>query len=186
MENHLSEPMAALFGGFPFIPDDEGYLTLMLPFVGGTGNMSWIGIERDYGDIVHAVLLEPEAFDKTQVDAISSINTLEDLVTKFEKGENEIPIEFDYLANSVIVTGKRSRYVGFDWKTLETQGSLEAETVKGIFGLSHTLDAEFTKTFLDNSKAKVLKAKGAAARGCKGKDTEPQTLDEFLAKYFAA
>lgn len=87
MENHLSEPMAALFGGFPFIPDDEGYLTLQLPKLGGVGNMSWVGIERDYGDIVHAVLLEPEVYDKKQIEAISSVASLEEFVNTFEKGQ---------------------------------------------------------------------------------------------------
>ncbi len=79
--------MAAHYGGFPFIQDAEGYLTLQLPFMGGDGNMSWVGVEHDYGDIVHAVLLEPETYDKKQIEAISSVASLENFVATFEKGE---------------------------------------------------------------------------------------------------
>ncbi|KAJ4155639.1 hypothetical protein LMH87_000875 [Akanthomyces muscarius] len=169
MENHLNRPGAESFGGFPFFPDADGYLTLQLPSLGGAGNMSWVGIERDYGDIVHAALLEPETHDKKQIEAISCVASLEDLVATFEK-----------------VTKKKARYVGFDWETFETHGNLEADTIKGIFGLTHVMDAEFAKTFYDSSTAKALKAKAAAARGLTGEDAELQTIEGFITKHFGA
>ena len=87
MENHLNKAGAESFGGFPFFPDADGYLTLQLPSLGGAGNMSWVGIERDYGDIVHAVLLDPQTHDKKQIEAISCVASLEDFVATFEKGK---------------------------------------------------------------------------------------------------
>ncbi|KAJ3492895.1 hypothetical protein NLG97_g5074 [Lecanicillium saksenae] len=167
MENHLSEEMAAHFGGFPFIPDADGYLTLQLPTLGGKGEMSWVDVGRDYGDIVHAVLLSPETYDKQQVEAISCVASLERFVDGFAK-----------------VTKKRARYVGFDWQSLETHGSLEAETVKGIFGMTHHVDPQFAKRFYDPSTAAKLKAEAAAAKGLTGAEAELQTIDGFLTKYF--
>ncbi|OAR01088.1 hypothetical protein LLEC1_05615 [Akanthomyces lecanii] len=169
MENHLNKAGAESLGGFPFYPDADGYLTLQLPMLGGTGNMSWVGLEHDYGDIVHAALLEPETYDKKQIEAISRVASLEDFVATFEK-----------------VTGKKARYVGFDWKAFETHGNLEADTIKGIFGLTHVMDAEFARTFFDSSTAKALKAKGAAARGLTGADAELQTIEDFITRHFAA
>ncbi|KAJ6785460.1 hypothetical protein PWT90_01170 [Aphanocladium album] len=167
MENHLPEQAAELFGGFPYHPDAEGYLTLQLPTLGGTGDMSWVDIERDYGDIVHAVLLSPETYDKKQVEAVSRVASLETFVATFEK-----------------VTKKKARYVGFDWQSLETHGSLEVETIKGIFGMTHHIDPEFAKAFYDSSVARELKAKAAAAKGLAGEAAELQTIEGFLTKHF--
>lgn len=91
--------MAPLFGGFPFIPDDEGYLTFRLPYLGGDGTMSWIDLESDYGDIVHATLLEPEKYNGQQIEAISCIARLEDLVTMFERGLSYHPIHCECIAD---------------------------------------------------------------------------------------
>ena len=90
------------------------------------------------------------------------------------------------MLTSVTVTKKKARYVGFDWKTFETHGNLEADTIKGIFGLTHVMDAEFAKTFYDSSTAKALKAKAAAARGLTGEDAELQTIEGFITKHFGA
>lgn len=87
MENHLSEEMASLFGGFPFVVDEEGYRTLRLPLLGGEGaRMSFVGLGSDYGDIVHAALLEPESYNGQQIEAISCVATLDELVAAYEKG----------------------------------------------------------------------------------------------------
>lgn len=86
----------------------------------------------------------------------------------------------------MVVTKKKSRYVGFDWKLLETHGSLEADSLKGIFGMTHHIDAEFAKNVYDSSTAKALKAKGAAARGLTGADAALQTIEGFITKHFAA
>lgn len=87
MENHLMDPMVEIFGGFPSVPDADGFLTLKFPTIGGSGKMSWIGIERDYGDIVHAVLLAPEVYDKKQVEAISCVASFDEMVATFETGK---------------------------------------------------------------------------------------------------
>jgi len=66
MENHIIEENADLMGGFPFHPDAEGYLTLQMPGWGGDGNVPWIAVDEDYGDIAHGVLLDPEAYNGRQ------------------------------------------------------------------------------------------------------------------------
>lgn len=84
------------------------------------------------------------------------------------------------------MTKKRSRYVGFDWKSLETGGNLAAESVKGIFGMTHHVDAKFAERFYDPTTARAMKAKAAAARGASGSAAELETIEGFLNRHFKA
>ncbi len=86
MENHVSEAMAPLFGGFPFFPDGDDLLTLHLPRWGGPGLVNFVGVENDFGDIVHGILLEPATYDGQQIQAVSQLATLDELVDVFQKG----------------------------------------------------------------------------------------------------
>ena len=64
-EGLLVEEYADGFGGFPFHPDEEGYLTFRVPRWGPDN--SWIGVADDFGDIVHGVFLDPENFNGKMV-----------------------------------------------------------------------------------------------------------------------
>lgn len=87
LENHLAEQLAPLFGGFPFSPDEEGYLTLKCPRWGGNEEIPFISIGDDYGDIVHGVFLSPEDYNGQLIQAISQSATATQLVEAFQKCE---------------------------------------------------------------------------------------------------
>lgn len=86
MENHIIEENADLMGGFPFHPDAEGYLTLQMPGWGGDGNVPWIAVDEDYGDIAHGVLLDPEAYNGRLVQTMSQLAKPGALVDEFANG----------------------------------------------------------------------------------------------------
>ena len=86
MENHLVEEIAPALGGFPFTPDEEGYLTLHVPRWGGNDEIPFIAIGEDYGDLVHGILLDPKKYNGRLVQGISASATAEKLVSDFEKG----------------------------------------------------------------------------------------------------
>lgn len=86
LENHLVEEFAPLLGGFPFSADEEGYMTLHVPRWGGSGEIPFISIGDDYGDLVHGIFLDPEKYNGRLVQGISASETPEKLVSEFEKG----------------------------------------------------------------------------------------------------
>ena len=79
--------VAPIFGGFPFIPSDDGTLVFRAPLWGGKEDVPFIAIADDYGDIVHGVLLEPERWNGKLVQGVSDIASLEHVVRAFERGE---------------------------------------------------------------------------------------------------
>lgn len=90
MENHILPEFAEVMGGFPLTPDAEGYLTLEIPRMGGNNEIPFIGIEADYGDLVHGVLLQPEAYNGQLIQAASEMATPDKLVEEFQKREYRI------------------------------------------------------------------------------------------------
>lgn len=86
-ENFLSQDMAPIFGGFPYIPSEDGAYVLRMPRWGGKEDVPFISIREDYGDIVHGILLEPEKWDGKLVQGVSDIKSLDEVVTAFERGE---------------------------------------------------------------------------------------------------
>jgi hypothetical protein len=85
MENHLVEEVAPVLGGFPFVPDEEGYLTLHIPRWGGNDEIPFISIGDDYGDLVHGIFLDPSKHNGRLTQGISSSSKPEQLVSDFEK-----------------------------------------------------------------------------------------------------
>lgn len=88
MEMFQSKEMAPIFGGFPFLPDDEGFLTLRLPRWGATTDLPvpWISIQEDFGDIVHGVMLEPLKWNQKIVPALSDPISLPGVAASFQTG----------------------------------------------------------------------------------------------------
>jgi hypothetical protein len=85
-ENSLIQEMAPIFGGFPFTPAEDGVLVFRAPKWGGKEDVPFIAMKRDFGDIVHGVMLEPEMWDGKMVQAVSHISSLDKMVADFEKG----------------------------------------------------------------------------------------------------
>ncbi|KAH7011457.1 hypothetical protein EDB80DRAFT_891270 [Ilyonectria destructans] len=170
MENHLVEEVAPVMGGFPFVADDEDYLTLRVPRWGGNDEIPFISIIEDYGDLVHGVFLTPDKYNRRLVQGISSSATPEQLVSDFQK-----------------VTGKKARFVPIeDWKSMETYGVGAFETVKYMFGFCQHSGGLYYGVPNDVVTAGELKARAAEAKGESGDQAKLTSLESFTTKYFAA
>ncbi|CAG7556009.1 unnamed protein product [Fusarium equiseti] len=169
LENHLVEELAPLLGGLPFLADDEGYMTLRVPRWGGNGEIPFISIGDDYGDLVHGIFLDPEKYNGRRVQGISASETPEKFVSEFEK-----------------VTGKKARFLPIeDWKTMETYGDPGIETVKYMFGFCQYSGGLYYGVPNDLETAGDLKARAAVAKGLAG-DSKLMTLGGFWQKCFTS
>ncbi|KAJ4267660.1 hypothetical protein NW762_003774 [Fusarium torreyae] len=170
LENHLVEEIAPALGGFPFTTDEEGYLTLHVPHWGGNDEIPFIAIEKDYGDLVHGIFLDPKKYNGRLVQGISASETTEKLVSDFEK-----------------VTENLARFVHIkDWKTMETYGDPSFETVKYMFGFCQHSGGLYYGVPNDLVTVGELKAKAAEAKGQSGDETKLTTLESFLKKHFGS
>lgn len=86
MENFLSREAAPIFGGFPYFPDEDGYLTFRVPNRGGDNKAPFVSIGADYGDIVHGIFLDPGRWNGHVVHGLSDIRGFDEVVGDFEKG----------------------------------------------------------------------------------------------------
>lgn len=94
-ENFGNENAGDLWGGFPHhastspeVKKKHGENTLVLraPKWGGREDIPLIDITNDYGDIVHAVFLEPGAWNGKSIQAVSDIRSWSEVVQAFQKG----------------------------------------------------------------------------------------------------
>ncbi|KAK7397518.1 hypothetical protein QQX98_013113 [Neonectria punicea] len=170
MENHLIEEMAPIMGGFPFVADEEGYLTLHVPRWGGNEEIPFVSIIEDYGDLVHGVFLAPKKYNGRLVQGISSSATAEQFVSDFQK-----------------VTDQKARFVPVeDWKAMETYGMAALETVKYMFGFCQHSGGLYYGVPNDVVTSGELKSRAAEAKGQSGDQAKLTSLESFIAKYFAA
>lgn len=58
------------------------------PRWGGKEDVPFIAVEKDYGDIVHGIFLEPEKWNGKLVQAVSDIRSFDGFTQAFEHGEN--------------------------------------------------------------------------------------------------
>lgn len=88
IENHVNPEVAGILGGLPYNVDEEGYLTLNMPKCGNKveREIPLACIGDDYGDIVHGVLLNPEAYHGQNVQCFSSLSTPTQIAAAVEKG----------------------------------------------------------------------------------------------------
>ena len=84
------EEMAPVLGGWPFVPDEEDYLTLRVPRWGGNEKIPFIAIGEDWGDLIHGALLQPEKYNGKFVHGMSQEATASELVEVFDKGRYKI------------------------------------------------------------------------------------------------
>lgn len=89
MECFLFDTFVDAFGGFPWHPNPEtGDLVFTTPPYGGKGDMPWLSVENDLGDIVHGIFLDPMRYDKVLVQATSQQITMPGLAKSYMEGES--------------------------------------------------------------------------------------------------
>ncbi|KAL4792667.1 NmrA-like family protein [Aspergillus venezuelensis] len=93
-ENFIDAEYAAAFGGFPLQPDEEGYLTFTSPRVGGEETVQTVSVADDFGEMVHALFINPRKWHGCTVPMMSDAFSYEDMVKAFTD-----------------VTGKKARYI---------------------------------------------------------------------------
>lgn len=85
-ENFLASEVAPVFGGFPYFPDPEGFLTFRVPHWGGDNKVPFLSITEDYGDIIHGIFLEPARWNGRVIHGVSNIIGFDELTATFEAG----------------------------------------------------------------------------------------------------
>lgn len=89
--------------------------------------------------------------------------------------------------NKIIATGKKSRFNEIkDWKTFETYGDPEVETVKNLFGFVNYTGGHYFGVPSDITLSRKLKADAAAAKGLGAEDGKLTTVDQFAKKVLSA
>ncbi|KJZ70338.1 hypothetical protein HIM_10267 [Hirsutella minnesotensis 3608] len=148
LENFLSKEAAPIFGGFPYFPDEEGYLTFRVPHWGGDNQVPFLSVRDDFGDIVHGIFLNPERYNGHVVHGASCMLSFDQLVADFEEA-----------------TSKRSRFQPIlpSWEAFDTCGIAEMEDVKLMFGFAQTTGGRYfgpgpseTKTAAELKRAKTV------------------------------
>jgi hypothetical protein len=183
-ENFLVPDMAPIFGGFPFVPSEDGTLVFRAPLWGGKEDIPFIAIGDDYGDIVHGIFLEPEKWNGKFVQGVSDISSLDDATKTFEK------CEYSYIGRikaplTNIAVGKKSRFeVIPKWQDLEVYGIRALETVKHMFGFCQESGGRYYGVETEAGTAAELKKTAAEAQGKSGGDAKLLTLDAFFKREF--
>ncbi|SPO06691.1 uncharacterized protein DNG_09384 [Cephalotrichum gorgonifer] len=168
MENFLVSELAPVFGGFPVAPDEEGILNYVHPRWGGNEEQPMIGIEADYGDLVHGILLNPAKYNNRLVQAISESRSAEDTAKDFQE-----------------VTGKKARYVVLEnVDDFPTFGMRALETVREIYQFCQIDGGLYYGVPNDVDTAAELKAAAAKAQGKEGEDAKLMTMKKFFKAHF--
>ncbi|EAW25743.1 NmrA/HSCARG family protein [Aspergillus fischeri NRRL 181] len=168
-ENFLAKEIAPVFGGFPFIPDAEGYLTLVAPKWGGKEDVPFISMSDDFGDIVQGMFLDPIAVNGQVIHGCSDICSFEDLVSTFEK-----------------ISGRKSRFRPLpSWEAFNTFGIPELDDTKAMFGFTQNNQGRyFGPEPSEKDTPGKLKLKTAVALGRLGDEQQLMTVEGWFQKHF--
>ncbi|EQL00659.1 NmrA family protein [Ophiocordyceps sinensis CO18] len=170
LENFLSKETAPIFGGFPHVVDDEGYLTFRVPHWGGDEQVPFLSIGDDYGDIVHGIFLDPASYNGHVVHGASHLLSFDQLVADFEE-----------------VTGRKSRFEPIlpSWEAFDTLGIAEMDDVKLMFGFAQTTGGRyFGPEPSETRTAAELKRATAVALGRPGASQRLMTPKEWFKARF--
>ncbi|GAQ03953.1 nmrA-like family domain-containing protein 1 [Aspergillus lentulus] len=164
LENFLDKEQSACFGGFPHIEDEEGYLTFRMPEIGESGEVPWVDITHDFGDIVQGIFLDPERWDGAYVQAISEVQSLKGMAEAFEKA-----------------TGKKTRYAPVlpSWEAFETYGVPELEILKRFIGFMQLTGGYCFQEKSDVTNAAELKRETSRALN------SPESILTSLVRFFS-
>ena len=169
LEAFLWEEFVPAIGGFPLIPDEEGYLTISVPKWGNDPEqLPLTAVADDYGHIVHGVLLNPAKFNGKLVQAVSDIRSYQEIADAFEK-----------------VTGKKSRVKYLEsGEAFPTYGNPALEDVRDMFRFVQRVQGRYfdgQETEMDTARA--LKADASMAMGVP-EDYTLTTPEECFQKHF--
>jgi NmrA-like family len=169
LEGFLWEELVSALGGFPLIPDEEGYLTICMPKWGNDPErIPLTAVADDYGHIVHGVLLDPAKYNGKLVQAVSDIKSYDGIAQTFEK-----------------VTGKKSRVKYLESaEAFQTYGQPPLEDVREMFRFLQRVQGRyFDGQETEEETARGLKADAFMAMGVP-EDYTLTTLEEFFKKHF--
>ncbi|KAH6625833.1 hypothetical protein C7974DRAFT_208293 [Boeremia exigua] len=167
-ENWTHKDLAPVFGGFPYIPSEDGTLVFRSPKWGGKEEIPFISIAEDYGDIVHGIFLDPAKWNGKLVQAVSEVTSFEETMKEFER-----------------VTGKKARFEEIpDWRDFNTYGVRALETVKLMFAFCQESGGLYYGEQTDSHTAADLKQRAAEACGKSGDETKLFTLKAFFTREF--
>ncbi|OJD24292.1 hypothetical protein ACJ73_04347 [Blastomyces percursus] len=192
-ENFTSPFIAEVFGGFPFVTDSEGYVTLSQPLVGGLGLVPYIAIEEDFGDLVHGVLLHPETWGGKSIQGFSHLATFPEIVENFTKSaalfaicQQIIHANQKPLFRGHIVTGKKSRYIPLKIENFPTMGGIRAlESIRDMYLFTQWADGRyFANQEFDAEQARALK-KSVQDVVAPGEPKSLMTAEQFFAEMFS-
>lgn len=171
MECFLSDAFVDSFGGFPWYPTTEtGDLVFRTPPYGGKGDMPWLSVENDLGDIIHGIFLEPTKYDKILVQATSQQITMTDLAATYTKGDltpTDCPKMRETKKGETAATGIKCRYEEMaSWKDIKPNGTRCREETRLIFWMMNSCGGRWFAEHESNISASVeLKRAGSATRG---------------------
>lgn len=163
------EEIVSALGGFPLIPDEEGYLTIRIPKWGNDPEqIPLIAVAEDYGHVVHGVLLDPAKYNGKLVQAISDLRSYQEIADSFEK-----------------VTGKKSRVKYLESaEALPTYGHPALEDTREMFRFLQRVQGRyFDGQETEIHTARRLKADAFMAMGVP-EDYTLTTAEEFFEKHF--
>ncbi|OOQ90415.1 putative NmrA family transcriptional regulator [Penicillium brasilianum] len=168
-ENFLSKDIAPIFGGFPYIPDAEGYLTFIAPKWGGKEEVPFISMTDDFGDIVQGIFIDPVRWRDQIVHGCSDICSFEDLVSNFEK-----------------LSGRKSRFQPLpSWEDFNTYGIPELDDTKAMFGFTQNNQGRyFGPEPSEKETAGTLKQITAAALGRPKEEQNLTSAEDWFRKHF--
>ncbi|KAL3446314.1 hypothetical protein BJX65DRAFT_296341 [Aspergillus insuetus] len=169
-ENFLIKELAPIFGGFPFITDTDGYLTLVAPKWGGKEDVPFIAMSDDFGDIVQGMFLDPKAVEGQVVHGCSDICSFDELVSTFEK-----------------VTGCRARFRPLpSWEAFDTYGIPELNDTKAMFGFTQNNAGKyFGPEPTEKETAGKLKLKTSVALGRPKGEQQLMSVERWCRKHFS-
>ncbi|KAJ6012514.1 hypothetical protein N7522_002869 [Penicillium canescens] len=168
LEMFASKEIAAVFGGFPHLPDSEGYLSFVAPKWGGKEDVPFMSVSDDLGDIVHGMFLDPWRWNGEVVYGCSDICSFDDLVLSFEK-----------------VTGRKSRFQPLgSWQEFDTHGVPSLEEAKNMFGMTQESGGlYFGPKPSEKQTSLELKQKTALTLGLPKEEQELMTVESWFRKY---
>ncbi|KAI9373562.1 hypothetical protein BJX61DRAFT_552160 [Aspergillus egyptiacus] len=170
LENFLVREVAPVFGGFPYFPDSEGFLTFRVPHWGGDNQVPFLSITEDYGDLVHAIFLDPARWNGRVIHGASEIIGFDELTATFEA-----------------VTGKKARFepIQPNWEAFDTCGIPELEDVKLMFGFTQSTNGRyFGEDASEKNTAAELKRITAQTLGRSEEKGQLQTAERFFRTHF--
>ncbi|CAO2651410.1 Nn.00g039800.m01.CDS01 [Neocucurbitaria sp. VM-36] len=169
-ENFFIKDLAPIFGGFPYIPSEDGTLVLHVPKWGGKEDVPFISIGDDFGDIVHGIFLAPEKWNGKLVQGVSDIESFDDVTAAFERA-----------------TGKKARFEEVPkWQDLEIYGIRALEPIKFMFGFCQESGGRYFGDETEATTAAELKRLATEASGKTGDGTKLLTLERFFKREFGS